>query len=83
MAEMAKKTTPSTATPADPLIYVAWKAAAALALARQHGIKTNVREKQWRDWFIKGMTPADTADRVAADYQATRPVVDRSGRRKR
>ena len=28
MAEMAKKTTPSIATPADPLIYVAWKAAA-------------------------------------------------------
>ena len=74
---MAKKMTPSTATPADPLTYVAWKAAAALQLARRHGI-TSVLEKQWRDWFSKGMTPADAADRVAAEYQAMRPPVDRT-----
>ena len=71
------------ATPAEPLTYTALKAAAALALARRHGIKTNVGEKRWRDWFIKGMAPADAADRAAGDYQAMRPpLVARSGRRK-
>jgi len=75
-----KKQPASTPT---PLTYPAWKEAAAKDLAERHGIRTNVREKQWRDWFIRGMTPAVAADRARADYDATRPLVDRAGRRKR
>jgi hypothetical protein len=69
-------------TPTPPT-YTAWKEAAAKDLLERHGIRTNVREKQWRDWFIRGMTPAVAADRAAADYLATRPLVDRDGRRRR
>ena len=43
----------------------------------------NVREKQWREAYIRQMTPSQAADRAASDYSATRPLVDRSGRRKR
>jgi hypothetical protein len=49
----------------------------------RHGLRINVREKQWRDWFIRGMTPAVAADRARADHEATRPRIDRDGRRKR
>jgi hypothetical protein len=52
-------------------------------LIERHGLRINVREKQWREWYIRNMTPAEAADRAAADYQGSRPLVDRAGRRKR
>jgi hypothetical protein len=70
------------ATTPTPLTYPAWKEAAAKDLLERHGIKASVRGKKWRDWFIRGMTPAVAADRARADYDATRPLVDRAGRRK-
>jgi hypothetical protein len=66
-----------------PPTYSAWKDAAAKDLLERHGLRINVREKQWRDWFIRDMTPAVAADRARADYEATRPLIDRGGRRKR
>jgi hypothetical protein len=84
MAEMAKKTTTTSATPAEPPTYTAWKAAAALELTRRHGIKKIiVREKQWREAYIRRMTPTEAADRAAADYATSQRPVDRVGRRKR
>ena len=81
---MAKKTTTTSATPAEPLTYTAWKAAAALELARLHGIKKIiVREKQWREAYIRRLTPTEAANRAAADYEASQRPVDRTGRRKR
>ena len=52
-------------------------------LVEGNGLRINVSEKAWRDWFIKGMTPVEAADRARADYDAMRPPVDRTGRRKR
>ena len=80
MAPDKKTTSASTTTPPT---YATWRDAAATDLVERHGIKANAREKTWRDWFIKGMTPTEAADRAAADYEATRPPVDRAGRRKR
>jgi hypothetical protein len=45
--------------------------------------RINVREKTWRDWFIKGITSSEAADRAGADYEGSRPRVDRKGRWKR
>jgi hypothetical protein len=78
---MARDRKPASTAPLPT--YSAWKDAAAKDLAERHGLRINVREKQWRDWFIRGMTPAVAADRARADYEATRPLVDRDGRRKR
>ena len=66
-----------------PLTYASWKDAAAADLIERHGIRANVRERTWRDLYIRKLSPSEAADRAAADYNATRPVVDRSGRRKR
>ena len=77
---MASTTKRLTATPATPLTYSAWRDAAAKDLAERHGLRINVREKAWREWYIKGMTPTEAADRAAADYDARRPLVDRTGR---
>jgi hypothetical protein len=79
----SKKPLPDKAASTRPPTYAAWKDAAAKDLVERHGIKANVREKAWRDWFIKGKTPSEAADRVAADYEASRPLLDRRGRWKR
>jgi hypothetical protein len=78
---MAPDRKPASTPP--PPTYAAWKDAATKDLAERYGIRVNIREKQWRDWFIRGMTPAVAADRAAADYEGSRPRVDRKGRRKR
>ena len=75
-ASAAKATTPPT--------YAAWRDAAATDLLERHGMKASVmRERTWRNLFIRNLSPSEAADRAAADYKATRPLVDRSGRRKR
>ena len=67
------------ASTTTPLTYSAWKDAAAKDLLERHGIRTNVREKLWRD-----MTPAVAADRARADYDAQRARSDcKSGRPRR
>jgi hypothetical protein len=56
----------------------------ALELATRHGIKIiTVREKQWREAYIRRMTPTEAADRAASDYEANNRPIDRAGRRKR
>ena len=75
MPRMSKTTTPP--------IYTSWKDAAAKDLIERHGIRANVREKVWRNHYIRKLSPAEAADRAAADYNAARPLVDRTGRRKR
>jgi hypothetical protein len=79
---MARDRKQPASTP-TPLTYPAWKDAAAKDLVERHGLRINVLERQWREWFIRGMTPAVAADRARADYDASRPLVDRAGRRKR
>jgi hypothetical protein len=76
---------PSPQKPANttPPTYAAWRAAVWKDLVERRGIKADIRAKAWRDWFIKGMTPSEAADRAAADYEGSRPLVDRAGRRKR
>ena len=51
---------------------------------KRHGIRDSaIRERAWRNLYIRKLSPGEAADRAAADYNATRPVVDRAGRRKR
>jgi hypothetical protein len=71
------------ASTATPPTYGAWRDAAAKDLTERHGLRINVREKQWRDWYLRNMTPAEAADRAAADYGGSRPLVDRDERRRR
>jgi hypothetical protein len=59
MAKMAKKT-PTTATPAKPLTYPAWKAAAELELAGRHWHQKNNRP---REAVARGVRSANDADR--------------------
>ena len=40
---------------------------------KRHGLRINVREKQWRE--IKGMTPTEAADRAASDHHALSPAI--------
>jgi hypothetical protein len=68
---MARDKKPSSTSTATPPTYTAWKEAAAKHLLERHGIRMNVREKHWRDWFIRGMTPSVAADRARADYEAS------------
>jgi hypothetical protein len=73
----------ASASTTTPPTYSAWRDAAGKDLAERHGLRINVRKKQWREWYIEGMTPAEAADRAAADHDAMRPLVDRDGRRRR
>ena len=83
MPRTPKKPPAGAAKPTTPLTYHAWRTTAETDLIERHGIRTNVRAKQWREWYIKNMTPSEAADRAAADYEGSRPLVDRSSRRKR
>jgi hypothetical protein len=51
--------------------YASWKATAAVALGRQ-GIRPGVmREKEWRELFIRGKTPEDAARQAEMSYWNT------------
>ena len=50
---------------------------------QRHGIRATIRERTWRNLHIRNLSPAEAADRAVADYDARRPLVDRTGRRKR
>ena len=54
---MARKTKQPASTTATPQTYAAWRDAAEHDLIERHGIRTNVRAKQWREWYIRNMTP--------------------------
>jgi hypothetical protein len=80
----ARKKPPATAAkPATAPTYAAWRDAAETDLIERHGLRINVREKPWREWYIRNMSPGEVADRAAADYNGSRPLVGRNGRRKR
>jgi hypothetical protein len=67
---MARK--PKALRSADALpTYASWKATAAVALGRQ-GIRPGVmREKEWRELFIRGKTPEDAARQAEMSYWNT------------
>jgi hypothetical protein len=81
MARAPKKPPTASAKPATPLTYYAWRDAAEHELIERHGIRTNVRAKSWREWYIKNMTPSEATDRAAADHDTLSPPF--VGRRKR
>ncbi len=66
-----KKT--ASASKTTPPNYTAWNDAAAAELIERHGIRANVRERTWRNFYIRKLSPGEAADRTAADYDATRP----------
>jgi hypothetical protein len=62
-------------TPPD---YRAWKARAAAMLERQ-GISVGVmRERDWRQLFIKGATPEQAVEQVQVHYHNARPTFERT-----
>jgi hypothetical protein len=62
---MARDRKPASAS-TTPATYTAWKDAATKDLVERHGLRTNVREKAWRNWFIEGVTSAEAADHTTA-----------------
>ena len=54
--------------------YRAWKAAAANALQRRHGLAaTAIPEREWSRFYVLCLSAADAADRAEREYRSTRP----------
>ena len=49
---------------------------------QRHGdFRATIRERTWRNPYIRKLSSGEAADRAAADYEATSLPVDRTGRR--
>ncbi len=64
---MARDTEP--ASTATPMPFSAWKNAVAAALAERGIRATSIRGRTWRNLYIRKLSPAEAADRAAADYK--------------
>jgi hypothetical protein len=63
--------------PSAPADYRAWKAHAAALLERQ-GLPPGVmRERDWRQLYIRGRSPEDAAGQAETAYYNTRPPFER------
>jgi hypothetical protein len=82
-ARKPRDASPEKTATTTPLTYFAWRDAAMQELIERHDLRTHIPAKQWRNWFIRNMTPGEAADRAAADHEASRPLIDRKGRWKR
>ena len=77
------KKPPTGSNPTTPPTFVEWQEAAVKELAK-HGVRGSaIRQARWRHYFIEGRSSAEAAEHTAAEYNATHPLVDRTGRRKR
>jgi hypothetical protein len=61
--------------------YAEWKARCAALLERQGILSGVMRERQWRQLFIRGATPENAADRAQVHYNNTRPPFERMRKR--
>jgi hypothetical protein len=77
-SDKAKASRPSRADrAAGQTDYKTWKARAAALLERQ-GISLGVmRERDWRQLFITGVTPEQAVERTQVHYNNTRPPFER------
>ena len=75
MPRTPKKPPTGSANPTTPPTFAEWQEAAAKELAK-HGIRGSaIRHARWRHYFIEGRSPAEAAEHVAAEYDASRPLV--------
>jgi hypothetical protein len=58
-------------------IYAEWKARCVALLERQGILSDVLRERQWRQLFIRGVTPEQAVERAQVHYNNTRPAFER------
>jgi hypothetical protein len=63
---------------AEGLSYSAWRARAAALLERQAAM---MRERDWRQLYIRGKAPEDAAWQAETLYWNTRPPLERTRKR--
>jgi hypothetical protein len=67
--------------PSEPADYRRWKSRSAALLERQ-GLPLGVmREREWRQLYIRGKTPEDAAREAEMNYWNTRPAFERIRKR--
>jgi hypothetical protein len=67
-----------TERPAPPTTtYAEWRARVAALLERQGILSGVMRERQWRQLFMTGMTPEQAVERAQLHYNNTRPPFER------
>jgi hypothetical protein len=63
--------------PSEPADYRRWKSSAATMLERQ-GLPLGVmRERDWRQFYIRGKAPEDAVQQAETFYLNTRPALER------
>jgi hypothetical protein len=71
-----------TRRPVEPAPSCAdWRARAAALLERQGILSGVMRERQWRQLFMTGMTPEQAVERAQLHYNNTRPPFERMRKR--
>jgi hypothetical protein len=67
--------------PSEPADYSRWKSRAAALLERQRISAAVMRERDWRQLYIRGGSPKDAAPQAETLYWNTRPPIERMGKR--
>jgi hypothetical protein len=62
---------------AEQADYKSWKAHAAALFGRQRILSGVMRERQWRQLYIHGLTPEQAVERAQVQYNNTRPPFER------
>jgi hypothetical protein len=73
----AKSSTPHQSQKLERADYRNWKSRAAALLERQGLSPGIMRERDWRQVYIRGKTPEDAAQQAETYYLNTRPAFER------
>jgi hypothetical protein len=72
---------PPTKRAAEQADYRTWKAHAAALLERQGLLPGIIRERDWRQIYIRGKSPEDATRQAETSYWNTRPPFERMRKR--
>jgi hypothetical protein len=67
--------------PSVPASYRRWRSRAAALLERQRISAAVMRERDWRQLYIRGKSPEDAARQAETAYWNARPRFERMGKR--
>jgi hypothetical protein len=77
----AARSIPGQSQKLEQMDYPRWKARCAALLERQGILSGVMRERQWRQLFITGVTPEQAVERAQLHYNNTRPPFERMRKR--